>query len=112
MRIVYVILFCIIFSFMDLLLAFIALLQSIIAVVSGQPNEALKDFGARLGIYLRQIAGFVSFDHDDMPFPFSDWPERDDANAGIAGADSADSTEHVESTESTEESKERTDSNG
>lgn len=77
MRIVYVILFCIIFSFMDILLAFIALLQSVIAVVSGQPNEALKDFGARLGIYLKQIAEFVSFEKDEMPFPFSDWPERE-----------------------------------
>lgn len=89
MRIVYVILFCIIFSFMDLLLAFIALLQSVIAVVSGEPNEALKDFGARLGIYLKQIAEFVSFDSDDMPFPFSDWPEREDVKAGIDSTESA-----------------------
>ncbi len=75
MRILYVILFCIVFSFMDVILAIIALLQSIISVVSGEPNEALKDFGARLGIYIKQIAEFVSFNTDDMPFPFSDWPE-------------------------------------
>lgn len=91
MRIVYVILFCIIFSFMDLLLALIALLQSVIAVVSGEPNEAIKDFGARLGIYLKQIAEFVSFESDEMPFPFSDWPERSEVK---------DDTGHVERTDS------------
>ncbi|KZZ05822.1 hypothetical protein A3744_24825 [Oleiphilus sp. HI0073] len=78
---------------MDLLLALIALLQSVIAVVSGQPNEALKDFGARLGIYLKQIAEFVSFENDDMPFPFSDWPDRENGQIST-------------------ESPERTDSNG
>ena len=93
MRIVYVILFCIIFSFMDLLLTFMALLQSVIAVVSGKPNEAIKDFGARLGIYLKQIAEFVSFDSDDMPFPFSDWPDRSkpvDESGSIESAERTD----------------------
>ena len=76
MRILYVILFCIIFSFMDVVLAIIALLQSIFSVFSGEPNESLKDFGLRLSIYIKQIAEFVSFNTDEMPFPFSDWPEN------------------------------------
>lgn len=75
MRILYVVLFCIIFSVMDIIVAVLALVQSIIAVVSGEPSPALQDFGQRLGLYLKQILDFVSFSSEEKPFPFADWPE-------------------------------------
>ena len=75
MRIVYILLFCVVFSFTDILLFLIALLQSIKYVVTGESSATLKDFGTRLGVYLKQIADFVSFSSDEKPFPFSDWPE-------------------------------------
>jgi len=79
MRIFYVLLFCVIFSVMELLVAAIAILQCLISLFNdGKANTDLQDFGARLGIYLKQIAEFVSFASDEKPFPFSDWPERHD----------------------------------
>jgi hypothetical protein len=90
MRIAYVVLFCIIFSFMDILLALIALVQCVLSLLSGEPNDSLKDFGSRLGIYLKQISDFVSFNSEEKPYPFSDWPESDlaeDVTKDIANAD-------------------------
>lgn len=52
----------------------IALLQFVLALVSGSPNERLMAFGRNLGIYLRQIAAFLTFASEELPFPFSDWP--------------------------------------
>jgi len=37
----------------------------------------LKAFGKSAGRYLGQIAAFVSFDTEEAPFPFSDWPAAD-----------------------------------
>lgn len=58
------------------LLAGIALLQLILAVAEGRPNLRLGRFGHDLGRYLAQIARFACFDSEQVPFPFSDWPDE------------------------------------
>jgi hypothetical protein len=45
-----------------------------LAVLSDGPNARLLAFGRSLGLYLGQIADFVSFATEDVPFPFGDWP--------------------------------------
>lgn len=86
MRIAYVILFCVVFSFTDIVIALIAIVQSVLAVATGQPSETFKRFGAELGLYLNQISRFVSFSSEDKPFPFSDWPSQDDQDLANDGA--------------------------
>jgi len=88
MRIAYVVLFCIVFSFTDILIAFIAIVQSVLAVASGEPSQTLKRFGAELGIYLKQIADFVSFESEEKPFPFADWPSKEASVSNLSGDDS------------------------
>lgn len=56
------------------LLFFVALVQFVLAVASDVPNLRLSAFGRSLGRYLGQIADFVSFSTEGLPFPFSDWP--------------------------------------
>ena len=34
-------------------------------------------FGGKLGIYLRQIAHFLTYASEEVPFPFSEWPEQE-----------------------------------
>ena len=77
MRIVYTLLFCVLYSFTDILIALVALIQTVIAVVTGSPNAALQEFGARLGVYLKQISEFISYATEEKPYPFADWPETD-----------------------------------
>jgi hypothetical protein len=47
------------------------------AAVGGGSNERLRGVGRSIGRYLGQIAAFVSFATEDVPFPFSDWPSTD-----------------------------------
>ena len=56
------------------LLALVAIVQFILALVDDAPNARLLAFGHSLGQYLGQIADFVSFATEEVPFPFSDWP--------------------------------------
>ena len=58
------------------LLFFVALIQFVLALLSDAPNSRLTGFGRSLGRYQGQIANFVSFATEEPPFPFADWPAR------------------------------------
>ena len=55
----------------------VALLQLGFAIFTDAPNPRLQGFGRSVGRYLAQIAAFVSFATEALPFPFSDWPLAD-----------------------------------
>jgi hypothetical protein len=54
----------------------VAVLQLVLSVATDSGNDRLRSFGGALGRYLGQIADFVSFRTEDLPFPFSDWPSQ------------------------------------
>lgn len=51
-----------------------AVLQLVLSAVTDGTNERLRVLGRGVGRYLGQIAQFVSFATEEVPFPFSDWP--------------------------------------
>lgn len=52
----------------------VTVVQFVLALLNDMPNERLVAFGRNLGRYLQQIASFLTFAGEDVPFPFSDWP--------------------------------------
>jgi len=68
------ILMAIAFHISGTLLAVGAIVQFVLALLSNTPNARLIAFGQSLGLYLSQIADFVSFATEEAPFPFSAWP--------------------------------------
>lgn len=62
------------FQLASTLLGVLAVVQFVLTLVSEKSNARLSTFGRCLGHYLRQIAEFVSFATEDVPFPFTDWP--------------------------------------
>jgi spore maturation protein SpmB len=62
------------FQISGTLLAVGAIIQFVLALLGGTPNARLTDFGQRLGLYLDQIASFVTFATEEAPFPFGAWP--------------------------------------
>ena len=56
------------------LLFFVAIIQFVLTLVSDAPNSRLMALGRSLGRYQGQIANFISFASDELPFPFTDWP--------------------------------------
>jgi len=71
---IYMVLMAVIFHVLEAVLLVVALVQFIMALGSDAPNERLVAFGRNLGSYLRQIADFLTFASEEIPFPFSDWP--------------------------------------
>ncbi len=52
----------------------VTVIQFAMMLLNEAPNARLVSFGRSLGRYLQQIANFLTFASEEMPFPFSDWP--------------------------------------
>ena len=73
-RAVLMIFMAIAFHISGTLLALGAIIQFVLALLSDKPNTRLIAFGQSLGRYLGQLADFVTFGTEEVPFPFNDWP--------------------------------------
>ena len=76
LRGVLMILMAISFHICGTLLALGAIIQFALALLTNAPNARLIAFGQNLGLYLRQVAEFVTFGTEEVPFPFNDWPSE------------------------------------
>jgi Domain of unknown function (DUF4389) len=74
-RALLMLLMCAAFQLAAWILVLTALVQLVFAIFNEEPNQRLQRFGRSVGQYLTQIAAFVSFATETLPFPFSDWPE-------------------------------------
>ena len=74
-RALLMLLMCAAFQLAAWTLVLTALVQLVFAIFNDEPNRRLQRFGSSIGLYLTQIASFVTFATETLPFPFSDWPE-------------------------------------
>jgi hypothetical protein len=42
---------------------------------SGKPNEQLRDFGDNFSTWGYQVLRFMTFNSEELPFPFDAWPD-------------------------------------
>ena len=73
-RALLMLLMCAAFQLAAWVLVLTALVQLVFAIFNAEPNKRLQRFGSGVGLYLTQIATFVTFATETLPFPFSDWP--------------------------------------
>ena len=50
------------------------IIQFIFALVSGNSDSRLQAFGSSLSQYIFQMLKFLTYNSEEKPFPFSDWP--------------------------------------
>jgi hypothetical protein len=80
-RLLYMILFAVVFNIVEVVLGLVALVQFAFKLVTGEADDRLRSFGVSLGIYVRQVVRFQTFVSDEPPFPFAPWPENDEFDA-------------------------------
>ncbi len=73
-RTAFAFLFLFLFAIAEMLLWAISLGQIVWTLVYGGPNEHIAEFGARLGVWLKRVALYLSGTTDEKPFP---WREID-----------------------------------
>ena len=80
-RLLYMILFVVAFNVAEIVTGVVVVVQFLFKLITGQANAQLLGFGHALAIYFRQIVAFLTYDSEDMPFPFAPWPEGAGASA-------------------------------
>ena len=64
----------------------VVVIQFLFTVFTGQVNDNLKTFGASLARYVYNCLLFVTYNSDDKPFPFGEWPAAEGSLAEIESA--------------------------
>ncbi|MCK5897938.1 MAG: DUF4389 domain-containing protein [Methylococcales bacterium] len=72
-RILFMTMFSIIVSLVRVLLWAVIFLQVASTLITGTANENILNFGRSLSAYLYHILLFLTFNTDDLPFPFASW---------------------------------------
>ena len=65
---------------------YIHVIQFLFTVFTGQVNDNLKIFGASLARYVYNCLLFVTYNSDDKPFPFGEWPAAEGSLAEVESA--------------------------
>lgn len=75
LRLLFMLLYAtVVFYVIKFIVAVILVVQFLSTLITGASLERLRVFSAQLSAYGYQILQYVSYNSDDKPFPFSDWP--------------------------------------
>ncbi len=74
-RVIYMILFAVIFNIVELVIAVVAVVQFLATLFTGKVNQQLQALGQGVGVYVNEITQFLTYHTDDKPYPFAPWPK-------------------------------------
>jgi len=77
LRVAFVAVFWVVFYLSQLVIAVVVAAQCAFTLIAGAPNPQLTAFGDSLSRYVQEILRYVTFNTDQRPFPFSDFPKSD-----------------------------------
>lgn len=77
MRGIYILVFAFAYSVAEIVLWAVVLMQFLVLLFTSEKNEKLLVLGKDMSYYIYQILQYVTFNSDEKPFPFSDWPGID-----------------------------------
>lgn len=73
-RLAYMVLFALLVMAARLLVSIVVVVQFALVLIFGRDNENLRNLGQGLGKWVYQAIMFLTFNSNDKPFPFDDWP--------------------------------------
>lgn len=75
LRALFMVLFVILLEVAGVVMLATIVLQFLFAIISGGPNENLRQLGSQIASYIYQVLQFLIYNTEEKPFPFSEWPE-------------------------------------
>lgn len=82
LRLLFMLLFGFIFWLASMALGIVVLIQFFHVLFTGERNDILLRSSRQLGVYFGELIGFLTYDSETRPFPFSEWPSEPDGEAG------------------------------
>jgi hypothetical protein len=81
-RALFMILFGIIYSVAEVVLVAVIVIQFLFVLFSSDKNERLLHFGKELSTFIYQVFLYLTFNTEEKPFPFADWPKEPESESG------------------------------
>ena len=70
----YMLLFVLIYGIAEIIIGAVVLLQFFFVLFTGEQNVRLREFGASLSVFIYQVMSYWTYNTEDKPFPFGEWP--------------------------------------
>lgn len=80
LRLLYMVFFGVCLQLVRIVMWAIVVLQFFLTLITGGDNEYLRNFGLTLSQYVFQVFKFLTYNTEEKPFPFSDWPAVETAS--------------------------------
>ncbi|MGR6874634.1 DUF4389 domain-containing protein [Pseudomonas sp. HK3] len=74
LRSVFMVLFFVVYRIVDILVLLVAISQWFYVLLTGDANQGLSNFAKGLSLYVAQIIDYLSYNNEEKPYPFTDWP--------------------------------------
>ncbi|HYW92456.1 MAG TPA: DUF4389 domain-containing protein [Gammaproteobacteria bacterium] len=84
LRLFYIVLFAVILYVASAVLAVAVIIQFGFVLLTGRSNGNLARFGRTLARFIADVVLYMTFNTDDRPFPFSEWPTAEASRGGRA----------------------------
>lgn len=75
LRLVFMVLFVILLEVAGVVMLAAIVLQFLFAIITGGPNDNLRQLGDQIASYIYQTLQFLIYNAEEKPFPFSEWPQ-------------------------------------
>ncbi|OIO71501.1 MAG: DUF4389 domain-containing protein [Zetaproteobacteria bacterium CG12_big_fil_rev_8_21_14_0_65_55_1124] len=73
-RLLFMVLFAVIYSVAEVVLAMVIVFQFLCVLVSGERNDRALSLGSQIAAYIYQVLRYLTYNLDERPYPFADWP--------------------------------------
>jgi energy-coupling factor transporter transmembrane protein EcfT len=74
LRLLFMLLFVIIYSAAEVVLAVVVFFQFLCVLFTGNKNGKALLFGSQLSAFAYQVFSYLTYNSEERPFPFADWP--------------------------------------
>jgi hypothetical protein len=96
-RLAYMVLFALLVMAARLLVSIVVVVQFALVLIFGRDNENLRNLGQGLGKWVYQAIMFLTFNSNDKPFPFDDWPTLEPSEGySVAATKEAKDPEYID----------------
>lgn len=78
LRLLFMVMFAVILYVAAIVMSFLVVLQFLFSLFSGKDNRKLREFGQSLAVYIHHTLRFLTYNSEQKPFPFDDWPSTEE----------------------------------
>ena len=77
LRFVFMLIFAAILQIASLVMWLLVIAQFLFSLITGKDNINVRNFGSSLSLYIFHTLRFLTYNSEEKPFPFADWPASD-----------------------------------